>query len=337
MQSEMRSRIAFYNFIMTLVVVIYHTGIIGSPVYTSRSDQVLTQATIDMIQCLLGLAMTFFFTVTALLFFYHLSWSTLPGKLIKRVFSVLVPYLVWQMLTTLLYKIQGANWTLTECLRRIFFFDHFPPDGALWYLYIVFFMFLLSPILLFLFRAKKTSWYLTLVMIAAWYLIQSTHDLHIYQVPILSLIFAYLPPYLLGAFIGRFYDELATTDLLKGMLPVLFVSFIISASGNGLFSFVVPKVLVLCILFLFPAPSGFHNSRLSKISFLIYATHQVLFIQLIDRIQPVLVQTIPFAFVQTLTSRALFLVLDLICVVLMHVVLKRISPKALWLLSGGRA
>lgn len=98
MNQEISRRISFLGFVMTCGIVLYHCG--PSPAVPSVGlDQVCFDAISNFFTNTATLAMSYFFAVTGYLLFLNLSLRGWAGKVKRRTFSLLVPYLAWQCLT----------------------------------------------------------------------------------------------------------------------------------------------------------------------------------------------------------------------------------------------
>lgn len=147
MNQEISRRISFLGFVMTCGIVLYHCG--PSPAVPSVGlDQVCFDAISNFFTNTATLAMSYFFAVTGYLLFLNLSLRGWAGKVKRRTFSLLVPYLAWQCLTFAVNLLHHEAMTKREFLKTTFLLDQWPPDGALWYLYAVFLLALLATICL---------------------------------------------------------------------------------------------------------------------------------------------------------------------------------------------
>lgn len=163
MNQEISRRISFLGFVMTCGIVLYHCG--PSPAVPSVGlDQVCFDAISNFFTNTATLAMSYFFAVTGYLLFLNLSLRGWAGKVKRRTFSLLVPYLAWQCLTFAVNLLHHEAMTKREFLKTTFLLDQWPPDGALWYLYAVFLLALLAPCYSAYLRAcRSLSWLLPYV------------------------------------------------------------------------------------------------------------------------------------------------------------------------------
>lgn len=94
------------------------------------------------------LAMSYFFTVTGFLLFSGLSYGKIPSKIKKRVKTLLIPYIVWELIATCYYVALGRVFSFGTWVSTVFLFNTWPPDGALWYVYTIFILACCSYVLL---------------------------------------------------------------------------------------------------------------------------------------------------------------------------------------------
>lgn len=116
-----------------------------------------------------------FFLLSSYLFFRNFSWDKLPGKWKSRGFSVLVPYVVWNIIYYLGYmaasrllamqSVVGRDvipFTVQEIWRAISRYAYAP---IFWYLYQLIFLIIASPVIYALVknRAVGLFWIIALV------------------------------------------------------------------------------------------------------------------------------------------------------------------------------
>ena len=92
--------------------------------------------------------MSYFFTATGFLFFLGLSWEKIPSKIRKRVKTLLIPYVAWEIIATCYYAAIGRIYSFNAWVSTVFLFNAWPPDGALWYVYAIFLLACCSYVLL---------------------------------------------------------------------------------------------------------------------------------------------------------------------------------------------
>lgn len=122
MNQEISRRISFLGFVMTCGIVFYHCG--PSPAVPSVGlDQICFDAISNFFTNTATLAMSYFFAVTGYLLFLNLSLRGWAGKVKRRTFSLLVPYLAWQCLTFAVNLLHHEAMTKREFLKTTFLLD----------------------------------------------------------------------------------------------------------------------------------------------------------------------------------------------------------------------
>lgn len=284
--------------------------------------------------------MSYFFALTGFLLFDKLTFRTYGKKMYKRVFSLLIPYILWQILTAIKVTIQGTYvFSLPVFIKDIFFFKMWPINGALWYVYVIFIMAALSPILLLIFRNKKMGFSLLVVifiLINARGSFTNPYLVNVMTWGYIGNILIYFPAFLMGAFYGKFHDEINEDHSLIYIILLLFVAFCIEGTWGQVMTSTL--ILMLPILFLFQLPTIplSVDLRLYKLTFLIYAIHQPLITDIRPYVYNFYIKfRIPVS-LSNLLIRFTILLASILIAAFIHVALSKICPKLLSLLCGGR-
>lgn len=163
-------KIVLLSFVCAVLVLFIHSS--NLPVY-GPLDRSAIGAVVTFGERLLGyhianLAVPFFFALSGFLFFRGLTAETLLPKLRRRVVSLVVPYLLWNLLYYLFFLLlthvpavaahlnQGVvPLSVTELFRSLVFHKH---NTVYWYLQDLIVLVVLSPALYFLFfRIRLTA------------------------------------------------------------------------------------------------------------------------------------------------------------------------------------
>lgn len=85
-------------------------------------------------------AMTWFFFISAYLFFRHFNMEMLTIKCKKRIRSIFVPYIIWNTMSAALLFVRGGTVDTTkgiiELLRMTYiFWGAGCANGPLWYMF----------------------------------------------------------------------------------------------------------------------------------------------------------------------------------------------------------
>ena len=131
MDKQTSSRITILGFLMTSVIVMYHCGATGvAPL--NILDEKINKFLDIFFDNMAILAMSYFFFVTGYLLFYNLTESLFKIKIKRRFFTLIIPYILWQIVTVVYYIILGRfnGWTIRKLVNTVFLMQLWPPDGA---------------------------------------------------------------------------------------------------------------------------------------------------------------------------------------------------------------
>lgn len=330
------------RFPLAAMVVLLHTGALGvgstQPVY--RTLSILTSAGICRI------AVPCFFFISGFLFYTKLhiwDWSIWTGKLKKRIKTLLVPYLLWNIIAALVIYAY-SSWRISlEGGIPLSFSEHLSAwggwwdsgvsfDGPLWFVRDLMILCLLAPLIYWLVKRMK-AWWLLIVSIV--YLICGQH--------MEGLLF----------FSAGSYLRLNRNGILTVFSRVRFPSLLLSL------------VLLIAIYFSYPHPQlyqackglfvicgtvtafnltasaldkGFvrEHPLLSNCSFFVFTAHNILILH--DVSHSIVLHLIPFRWGELFNCIDLFLrptIAVAICVAI-YWIMSKITPRTLGLLTGGR-
>lgn len=341
MKKIVSDRIKFLGFLMTCGMVVYHCPILGEEYSLGAWDTQINEMLRGFISSLGTIVMCYFFANTGFLLFRNFELKDYPAKIKRRFFSLLIPYLLWQIVVMLIDILQKQYaFDKVDFLRRTFGLVMWPLDGALWYMYAVFLMALLSPVLLILFKNKKIAWiaiFWLILLVESRQRVSNSVLIEIINYGYVDNILYYLPCYLIGAFYGKFYDENSKVDELVYIVLALAAAWLLEGTFGGIFSKIALKALPIAIIYLLPMYPFLTNRRIYKLTFLIYAMHM----PLIGDVWPFICNTlypkvVMPVFGYNILTRIIILGIDIGLAALIYFVLKRFAPKVLDLLTGGR-
>lgn len=345
MTKSTSEKFTLYNFLMTCSIVIYHSGSFTAAKFLNTLDENIYTFIWKFFDNIGSLAMSFFFTTTGFFLYYNLNEKNVGKKLSRRIHSLLIPFLLWNLIYYILPIPNKGDFNLTEILRRLII-D--PFDGPLWYMLVIGLLAIFCPIFIKIFKHKKTSicLYIVLCLLCFYF---TCYNLD----PILNCctygwyierIVRYLPNYFIGALIGNFCPSLLDKDnkfLIYSSRLLFVLCFIILGSGykqDSLF-WCINRILPLLMWFTVSSSSKLlklSSSNLFKSSFMIYALHGFI----LYKIDPIIFNTpILINNLSTYTVTAIRLSKLIIIVLisyLLYIILYRLCPKLLKLLTGGR-
>ncbi len=325
---------------MTCFMVFYHTGGPEGSLAINTFDANLNGFLSRFFDAMGTIVMSYFFAVTGFLLFNNLTFSSYKRKIHKRIFSLLVPYILWQIIIVIKLIIQGNyNFSLVPFLKQTFLFMAWPIDGALWYVYAVFIIAVLSPILLLFFKNKRIGFgalVIIFILLNARGTFTNPYIVKIITWGYIGNVLFYLPAFLTGAFYGKFHDEIKEEHSLIYIILILFAAFCIEGTWGQVMSSTLMLMLPILLLFQLPIVPKLINLNVYKLTFLIYAIHQPLIGDIKDPIYRFYTHfRIPVS-LDNILIRLTILFTDIAIVALIRVILCKICPKLLKLLCGGR-
>lgn len=323
---------------MTIEIVLYHSGSPDSADAFNSLDLRLNDLLKYGIEAMVPFAMSFFFVTTGYLLFRDLTIDNYVEKIKRRIRSLLIPYVLWQLIIFCKLFIQKRDWAIESFLTKIFLLKMFPPDGPLWYVYAVFLLALLSLLILLLFKNRKTA----LLFILFVYLCR--YGLNSYTSIISNLtasgfidVSYYFCSYLVGAFYGHFLNDDSDLEELRYVVYLIIIAVLLNGTFAGILYETTITMLPVLLLFVFPADLIKKDLKVSKLLFLVYAVHEPLAVDFNKFVRPFISEHIPFIFIQNILCRTAILLLSFGLAYCIKKVLDKVSPKLLSLLSGGRS
>ena len=334
---EIREKIPVVSFLMMIVVMLYHCESPDNSLAVSLLDMRLSDAITYLIcdvPCIL--CMSWFFAITGFLLFRKLSFRTLGTKLKTRVRTLLVPYLLWQLIFIVKALIQGDYLNPFELFGQIFLLRIWPPLGAFWYVYAVFVLAFLSPVLLVLFRNRRVGWISVLALIILLYVFWDDIKIGNGLAHYTGNIKMHFPAYLIGAYCGSVYDSKGKDAVLKALVGFLLSAALVNGLVSELLHNMAIAVLPMLILFALPVPEWSKNRSVYRCTFMIYATHTSLISLFMGRIRSVLYALVPSVTVSNLFGRIFCILLIIAVNYGICTLMRRFTPRTLSLLTGGR-
>ena len=329
------------SFICCLLVVWNHSGNADLFLPGTGPETWLYQFEYQWAYALVRLDIPFFMMISGYLFFRNMSWEALPGKWKRRIHSLLIPYLLWNVLyyiaEILGSYVPGLNGLLGKYylkpdllgfIRAAVFFESNP---VFWFMFQLILLVILAPVLWFFLKRKWTAVLFALFLGILWWFWP--------PVPVLNtddLIYYYA-----GAFWAVHGKSIAENGwsrrrALAGAGIVLLGAAIYQIHLTTF----LPQPLVLYLMIL---PWGIwlliderripEPKRYMKETFFIYATHFYV-VRLLGK-----VLSIPFRG-SAIAGLLLYLVMPVPVVFICHTaarILGKISPGVLRVLNGGRS
>ena len=336
-----RRKVVMTSFICCLLVIWNHSGNADLFLPGTGPETWLYQFEYQWAYALVRLDIPFFMMISGYLFFRNMSWEALPGKWRRRIHSLLIPYLLWNILyyfaEILGSYVPGLNGLLGKyylkpdlfgLIRAAVFFESNP---VFWFMFQLILLVILAPVLWFFLKRKWTAVLFAAFLGLLWWFWP--------PVPVLNtddLIYYYAGAF--WAVHGRSLAEKGWSRrrALAGAGIVLLGAAIYQIHLRTL----LPQPLVLYLMIL---PWGIwlliderripEPKRYMKETFFIYATHFYV-VRLLGK-----VLSIPFRG-SAIAGLLLYLVMPVPVVFICHTaarILGKISPGVLRVLNGGRS
>lgn len=340
MNETLSRNIKILSFVMTCVMVFYHCVEIENTYAIGVIDSNINGVLSYLFHIMGAIGMSFFFALTGFLLFKNFSIKDYPKKIKKRIFSLLIPYVIWQLIFWIpAFIVKKGEFSVLNFIKRTFLLAGAPPDGPLWYVYAVFLLAVLSPLLLVILKNKKIGWVIILIIIffiEATTYIKNPTFVKILNYGYIPNILNYVPCYVVGAFYGKYYEEDKKAESLIYIVSLLLVAFVLGSVFKNAFESLTFKMIPLVLLIVLPALPKLDNKKIYALSFLMYAIHKPI-ISVVWRIfnKFFIKISLPIS-VGNLLIRCITIAIVILVAALIHFVLKKISPKFLGLLTGGR-
>ena len=329
------------SFICCLLVVWNHSGNADLFLPGTGPETWLYQFEYQWAYALVRLDIPFFMMISGYLFFRNMSWEALPGKWKRRIHSLLIPYLLWNVLYYIaeilgsyapgLNGLLGKYYLKPDFLGFIRAAVFFESNPVFWFMFQLILLVILAPVLWFFLKRKWTAVLFALFLGILWWFWP--------PVPVLNtdaLIYYYA-----GAFWAVHGKSIAENSwsrrrALAGAGIVLLGAVIYQIHLRTF----LPQPLVFYLMIL---PWGIwlliderripEPKRYMKETFFIYATHFYV-VRLLGK-----VLSIPFRG-SAIAGLLLYLVMPVPVVFICHTaarILGKISPRLLQVLNGGRS
>ena len=348
METTVSNKITILNFVCTLCICYYHflcTTPQMHPFFIAASNYM----------CFIAMAV-FFMSSGFLLFNGADSWQDMKTKLIRRRYTLLIPFLIWNTISIFVYWRYSV---ITDIITKGSFTFSFrdlinnyftgPINGPTWYLLAVYFLSLVASLIIKIKDKKKIVTCGFVIVLVFLYLRSSG------IIPVLFRadewwwyynLISYCPYFLIGCYIGLYHK-----DIVAKFEPKLYINIIslvvfigLTAIYNlGLVGPVSYWVGFLIIISLWLSlPNKLFRSNLKGItqtSFFIYVMHIPIINPLIGWIFSCVLNDINRSFFASLGFSAIIVLSSVVICIIILVILKLIffkSNKAFMLLSGGR-
>ena len=290
MNKKSSRKITFFTFVFTIVIVVYHAKLD----YLLEIDLVNNVAPwiLRLHSCLATIAMSFFFMTSGFLLYYNVTPENIVDKLFRRVYSLLVPLTVWNLIyMPVILILEAGSFRIRGLLDVLYHFTFDSFNGPLWYLFAIFLLAVLAVPTVKL--AFKNIRYFFLIVI-----IISTISISVFSFNLLGMwgfseeehiimwitrLCRYLPSYFLGSYLGLYNKKSIEFDL-KGLKKTTIVFLLFIMFVYWYVGIYCPNIVRHIIITFYPFfiwliidNSLFENELIPWIkgSFMIYALHKM--------------------------------------------------------------
>ena len=344
MKKEISLKISSISFVMTYIVVLYHckyyTGLFWGEV-----DKKIYYFSINVIECLTSMALGYFFAVTGYFMYRKMNLSNVKDKIRKRVFSLAVPYTLWNGIYLIDKIIQGDKYKFGKIA---FDFAFRPFCTPLWYVLIIFVLALLAPVLLRILKNKKRAiFFLIGVYVLSYYATVTRYNELIRFTDVgwyWERLIRYLPSYFTGAVVGLHFENVVEKQNKKIVVlsAILFVISIVLVGQNKISDGLIWTInrfqpFLLWIMILPPKKEVPEKIKiLFGSSFIVYVMHMFVLKKYNDLSQIYQLKPDKLHGIETIIFRVAISLGVTIMSIIIWWILKKISPKTLKFLTGGR-
>lgn len=260
-------------------------------------------------------------------------------KIKRRIFSLLIPYLIWEFSAGLLNR--SLFQEPERVLANIFLLQKWPPIGPLWYMYVIFLLTLASPVIFYLLKWKKGfgGCILFVLLVAIVYYNDYFKGPIVYHFLIygyVKSIINYLPAYLTGCYFG-IHARYKGWNPFTGCVLLLLAALLTDTFIEEFFTEIMYCMMPILLLYAFPMiPTEGRIGHLFNLSFLMYATHSYFSVHLTPRIRELLLKITSESWVANLAGRLLVLPAVILLSTAVWLLLSTVCPAALRIITGGR-
>ena len=334
LSKSISNKITSLSFLMTCVILIYHCFSDGP--YINNLDNTINNFLYFLINELATIAMYYFFFTSGFLLFVNLNKNNTNQKIQKRIFSLFIPYIFWQIIIFLSkITILKQQISINEFINTVFLFKMWPPNGPLWYVYIVFLLSLFCPILIRTYENKRiTTFLIPIISVLSYYLYLNLPLNNVFfENSYLTNLFHYLSAYIFGSYAGyATTNQMRKKEVLTIIIPALVLNTFLGLNilRESLYS-LIPLLIVLFTDFKLNI-----NKRICGLSFLIYALHPItktIFLNFINN--TLLSFNLPYTIINIVSVLSILVITLLISFVIKSLI-KHLCPNALIIITGGR-
>lgn len=258
----------------------------GTAHFQNWFDEKAFHFVLNIIQELSTLALGYFFATTAYFTYRDLTPDGVKGRIYRRVHTLLIPYLLWNLIYFVFYLVRGYQISQDTFWGEVVYRVFNPFAGSLWYVLAVFVLSLLAPLVIRIINHRKSFivLYILLCVVCFYFSVIDSkvfarweHGWYFIR------LMCYLPNYFLGAIYASWFPNF---DIRKKSVNLVFmIFFVIALLSTGLdnlpsaLSWLIGRCLPVMMFLAFPVSAEFLKKDVPQIfhaSFIIYALHEVI-------------------------------------------------------------
>ncbi len=272
-------KITYFSFFFAIMLVFYHWNPVAWSNYTFNSNILigklcyLINRFFDMVG---GYSVSFFFTNSAFLLYYNLDSSNIYHKLKRRIFSLILPFIIWNCIYffALYYQPNGQHFfsIIKKCLIS-------PYCGTTWFIEaILFYIALILP----LYILMKKPIVSEIILISVFYF--STRNNAVFnllsnssfgQSIHLTRFFSYIPSYFIGIYLAlRLKDYVLNNNYENRSIRTFSIMYLLLSFAFGAsYCYFFPLALWCSI------PNSFFENKSIKYidcSFIVFVFHPLI-------------------------------------------------------------
>ena len=240
MNTQSSYKITYLTFAANLMIVIQHASLIGIMDCNSVESWIM-----DFFRLMANPMMSYFFFISAYLFFRGITKAQdIWKRILRRVHTLLIPYLIWNLLGGIMHIIGGdyQSFNIFDFLKNTFLLinGQVCGDAPLWYIFRLMTFFVVSPLIYIIIKNKKyvTSLILLLGVLSANYIFKVGY----YEYS------RFLPIFIAGSFIGLNFSDEFEKFAAGGTLKLPQLLFLTALYAMGTIVIIKSKISILTLL-----------------------------------------------------------------------------------------
>lgn len=330
---------------MSVLIVLYHVSVFNSYniILGSNLETTLYGVCRKMFDNLAAVSLGFFFTTSAYLLYQSADNNTIYAKVKKRLFTLGVPFVFWNIVEFVFLYIVHQLGTIS-----ILSFSLDPFDGPLWYVFALLILSVMSPLILNLKKLSQNCVFILflVIVIASSSFCLAYHNKFCFESFYwLERVVRYLPAYFSGILLAWYGDKITkesypknTVELWARIFTILgiVIILVLNSSEENIFTYCILRLLPVSVWFSFHCDSEERiNSFPIKISFILYAIHDMI-IRIIGWGFHKVLNTDSISGYQFIIFRVMSLLIIYCIALCVAYFVKRFMPKLYVVMTGGR-